>query len=393
MEIYRFSEPGTWSLVPGVLALAVTMLLVLIAMSTLRGRLYCNTVCPVGAFLGLLSRSALFRIRLDSDACTNCGMCARQCRADCIHLSPESGLDIDRSSCVGCFDCLSVCPTGSLTFGRRLGEADGVVLPASADMEALGSAPSPSGLLRGARAEDDPRQPSPFRRATNSRRDFLGLATASVAGVAAIPLRRVVIPRLLPSNANPITPPGSLGIEHFASRCTGCHLCVAACPTGVIRPEVRKYGLRGLTQPTLSYVHGYCAFDCNICSQVCPTGAIQALPLKQKQRTKIGAVELYKNRCIVFERYEECGACAEVCPTHAIYTVARDGLLCPETDQDSCVGCGTCEHVCPTRPRAIVVKGTSPHGKAKAPFTDRLLVPTLDKGNQSDTPEEEGFPF
>jgi polyferredoxin len=45
-----------------------------------RGRLYCNTVCPVGTLLGLLSRISLFRIRMIESRCTKCAKCAFECR-------------------------------------------------------------------------------------------------------------------------------------------------------------------------------------------------------------------------------------------------------------------------------------------------------------------------
>src|SRR5699024_10395985 len=33
------------------------------------GRAYCNTVCPVGAILGLLSRYSLFKVRINTAKC------------------------------------------------------------------------------------------------------------------------------------------------------------------------------------------------------------------------------------------------------------------------------------------------------------------------------------
>jgi polyferredoxin len=48
----------------------LVMLAVLLWLSLLHGRLFCNTVCPVGTFLGLVSRISLFRIRMDKISCT-----------------------------------------------------------------------------------------------------------------------------------------------------------------------------------------------------------------------------------------------------------------------------------------------------------------------------------
>ncbi|WP_084445672.1 4Fe-4S binding protein [Desulfosarcina sp. BuS5] len=38
-------------------------------MSLKCGRLYCNTICPVGTFLGFLSRYSLFKIKLNPSEC------------------------------------------------------------------------------------------------------------------------------------------------------------------------------------------------------------------------------------------------------------------------------------------------------------------------------------
>lgn len=39
------------------------------ALAIFKGRLYCNSVCPVGTLLGMMSRIALFRISIDENTC------------------------------------------------------------------------------------------------------------------------------------------------------------------------------------------------------------------------------------------------------------------------------------------------------------------------------------
>ena len=60
--------------VSGLIA-ATIALLVFIVMTIFRGRLFCNTICPVGALLSLFSRYSFFRITFDKEACTHCGNC------------------------------------------------------------------------------------------------------------------------------------------------------------------------------------------------------------------------------------------------------------------------------------------------------------------------------
>ncbi|MBT3379812.1 MAG: 4Fe-4S dicluster domain-containing protein [Lentisphaerae bacterium] len=375
LEIFQFSEPGTIPVVGGVLSITAIMLLGLCASSAARGRLYCNTLCPVGALLGLLSHVSRFRVRADRETCTACGLCARRCRTDAIQVAAAGSVQVDQSSCVRCFDCLRVCPSASLAFTTVGTTGTCSVEDVAGELTADGNQ---MGLSAGCR---------------NSRRSFLGFTAASVAGVAAVPFRPFVAPRLLSADSGAVTPPGSLSTDNFASHCTGCHLCVAACPTGVIRPDIFKYGFRGLLQPTLSFDHGYCDYDCNVCTQVCPSGAIRPLAMEAKQRTQIGIAELHKSRCVVYLQDEECGACAEVCPTHAVYTVERDRILYPETNGGLCVGCGMCEHVCPQRPRAIIVEGSAVHAMAQPPFASTPKVPIAEGSSQPPAPAEEDFPF
>ena len=82
------------------------LLSVVVVMSALRGRLYCNTLCPVGTVLGWVASRAAFRIGIDKAACTKCANCIRACKAQCIDLKAGT---VDFSRCVGCQDCVSVC--------------------------------------------------------------------------------------------------------------------------------------------------------------------------------------------------------------------------------------------------------------------------------------------
>ncbi len=107
---------GTGPAVPFSLAtfsVAATTLLVTIAFSLRRGRLLCNTLCPVGALLGLLSSKSYFHPDINTDKCIGCGLCSKACKAECINLSDHT---VDPSRCVVCFKCMSVCPNDAITY-------------------------------------------------------------------------------------------------------------------------------------------------------------------------------------------------------------------------------------------------------------------------------------
>lgn len=77
------------------------------------GRTFCNTVCPVGTTLGIVSRYAIFQMDIDTDLCTNCRRCADVCKSSCIDLNDHL---VDTSRCVVCFDCTDVCRDGAIRY-------------------------------------------------------------------------------------------------------------------------------------------------------------------------------------------------------------------------------------------------------------------------------------
>jgi ferredoxin len=308
------------------------------------GRLYCNTVCPVGTLLALVARHSLCRVHIDADSCVRCGKCARRCKAACIDLSGEKPV-VHRSLCVGCFDCLQGCPRKAIHYGR---------------VQTLSTAPLT--------APDD-------RPADDSRRRFLA---TSVAAVAAVPLLRAqqvlfetttgerwekkihtTMPDGKPAVSRfwAIMPPATVSRERFLQHCTSCQLCVEHCPDHILQPAHREYGAAGVMAPTVSYEAGFCRPDCNRCAEVCPTGAIKLLPLAQKRKDKMGWANFNSLHCVTQTDDVDCGLCARRCPNKAITLIEKNGHQVPRVNVALCTGCGACEYYCPARPKAIYVEG------------------------------------
>lgn len=78
-----------------------------------RGRLFCNTLCPLGTLLGYFARRSAFHIDIDTDKCIQCRKCADVCKAECIDLNDHVA---DMSRCVVCFNCLPVCPNEAIAY-------------------------------------------------------------------------------------------------------------------------------------------------------------------------------------------------------------------------------------------------------------------------------------
>lgn len=343
-----------------VLILSLCILFLILYLAIRFGRLYCNSVCPVGTILGFLARFSIFRIRIDHSKCNQCGLCANQCKSSCIDDKDQK---VDMSRCVVCFNCLGSCRQGALSWGPDLNSTDKNEFPIK---------------IHDSKAPD------------HKKRDFL-LSLVSLVATVSLPepvvnkTREVFIGEqesdpdedrepygLTPYRQEmPITPPGAIDLDHFRTKCTACHLCVSKCPADVLQPATLEYGLAGIMQPQMIFKYGFCNFDCTLCTEICPNGALVKLTLDQKHREQVGQVQFIKENCIVFAEETSCGACSEHCPTQAVRMIPYKGdLTIPEIDPDICVGCGGCEHICPARPwRAIYIEGNRVHLQAK-PFKE-----------------------
>lgn len=91
-------------------ALAVSAAFVVASVFVFRP--FCTLLCPLGAWLSLISRIGPFRMR-SRDACVHCRRCDAVCGAQAIH----SGA-VDRSQCLLCGECIRACPVDALCFAH-----------------------------------------------------------------------------------------------------------------------------------------------------------------------------------------------------------------------------------------------------------------------------------
>lgn len=332
IDSYAFYSTDVWlkSIPTFIIALVTFVSLLILAWKN--GRTYCNTICPVGTVLGLLSRFSLFRPVIDTTKCNGCQLCARNCKASCIDAKNHI---IDYSRCVACMDCLESCHQGAITYTLRRPERPSA---------------SPAG---------EPRTDA-------SRRRFFG-----VLGLFAYTALRaqekkvdgglaVIEEKKIPDRAVPILPPGAQNLRRFTTHCTSCQLCVSACPNQVLRPSGR---LSMLMKPEMSYERGYCRPECARCAEVCPTDAIRLADFAEKSATQIGHAVWIAENCVVNTDGVHCNNCSRHCPAGAIKMVPRDpgdpqSPRIPAVLEERCIGCGACENLCPARPfSAIYVEG------------------------------------
>ena len=185
MDSYAFYPTEVWLKSLPSLIVAIITLVVIVVLAWRNGRTYCNTICPVGTTLGLLSRFSLFRPTIDTTRCNGCQTCARNCKASCIDAKNHA---IDYSRCVVCMDCIGRCTQHAIHYVPRTRAAKIAEHPAAHEKQT----------------------------GNNSRREFLTL-TGVLAGSALLKAQEMKVDgglaaieeKKVPKRATPITPPGS----------------------------------------------------------------------------------------------------------------------------------------------------------------------------------------
>ena len=336
-DSYAFYSTEVWIRSWATFAIAAATFAVVAVLAWKNGRTWCNTICPVGSFLGFFSRFSVFAPVIDTDKCRNCGLCGKQCKSSCINMKEHK---IDYSRCVACMDCIETCKEGAISFARR----------------------------SFACAQDDKKNSGTT---DTGRRAFL-ISTAAAGTAVAAKAQEMKVDGGLsaiaraekPERSTPIVPAGALSLKNFSDHCTACQLCVSVCPNQVLRPST---SLMTLMQPEMSYERGYCRPECTKCSDVCPAGAIRPISREEKSSIQIGHAVVCLDNCVVNTDEVSCGNCARHCPAGAISMVRKNpddpkSLRIPTVNEERCIGCGACENLCPARPfTAIHVEGHEVH--------------------------------
>lgn len=320
---------------------SIAYFLIITILSLTNGRWYCNTVCPVGTILGFFARGSLFKPVIDTEKCNSCGLCERNCRCSAIDSKNHK---IDYTKCVTCFNCIEKCHQGAMRY-RLAGYIDNVN-----KVKTIGDE---------------------TKNGKTSRKTFIA-TVATLAAASTLKAQEKVVDgglatiekKKAPKRETPIKPAGSISLDNFSSRCTGCQLCVQVCPNDVLRASSK---LDTFMQPEMSYERGYCRPECTKCSEVCPAGAITKVTREQKTAIQIGHAVWIGRNCVPLRDGVTCGNCAKHCPSGAITMMHYDpedaaSPMIPSINTERCIGCGACEHVCPARPfSAIFVEGNLIH--------------------------------
>lgn len=101
----------------------VTLLILTLLASIFLARPFCRYLCPLGAVFTLTARIAPFAIRPDKEACSKCGLCAKE---NVCPMSAINGCDgvtpwphLDAGECIMCRNCEAICRRSALKVRGR----------------------------------------------------------------------------------------------------------------------------------------------------------------------------------------------------------------------------------------------------------------------------------
>lgn len=343
---YVFYTKDIWLKSLPTFIIAIITFIVVAILAWRNGRTYCNTICPVGTFLGILSRFSFFKIRFDEQKCSKCNVCTKNCKTSSIDCNE---MKIDSSRCVSCMNCIEKCNQSAISYKFGFPKFETV--------------------------KNDKEQLSPSKN-DKGRKEFI--VTAIILTISAFKSQifsqtkdvrndgglAKIADKKSPNRLTPLTPAGSQSAKNMNRKCTACQLCVSTCQNDVLKPSD---SLSTFMQPVMSYQRGYCRPECVQCSEVCPSGAITKITKEEKSSTQIGHAVWVRERCIPLTDKQQCNNCERHCPAKAIImvpSVAGDdnSLKIPAVNEALCIGCGACEYLCPSRPlSAIYVEGHQIH--------------------------------
>ncbi|MGL1892262.1 MAG: 4Fe-4S binding protein [Spirochaetaceae bacterium] len=94
---------AVWSEFP----IGFIILLITFIGSFLYDRFFCKYLCPMGGFLGLISKISPFKIKREKDICIDCDLCSKACF---MNIEVAKLDEVTSMECINCQECTIACP-------------------------------------------------------------------------------------------------------------------------------------------------------------------------------------------------------------------------------------------------------------------------------------------
>lgn len=84
-------------------------------------RLWCRSLCPLGALYAALGRISPLRVVYDAERCVHCGRCRQECFVPEVLAPPleQGAAAVVSGECSRCGSCVGACPVGALSLRYR----------------------------------------------------------------------------------------------------------------------------------------------------------------------------------------------------------------------------------------------------------------------------------
>lgn len=114
LVIYHYINPfNLFNLDLGTIGVGATVIVALVG-SFFVYRPFCHIICPFGLVSWICEQLSVTRVRINRDACTQCGACIKECPSE----AAKDRVYLKRlpADCFSCARCLNVCPRDAIPF-------------------------------------------------------------------------------------------------------------------------------------------------------------------------------------------------------------------------------------------------------------------------------------
>lgn len=94
---------------------------IILAASLKDNRAFCKYVCPIPVIMKIGSRFSIWKIEIEKDSCTECGLCENNCPMDIKLLSyMKNNQRVLSTECIGCQQCVNICPENIIRYTKKI---------------------------------------------------------------------------------------------------------------------------------------------------------------------------------------------------------------------------------------------------------------------------------